>query len=169
MKKTLMLLMAVVLLTLTVVRAQQPWVTHKVNNRVSFKFPSTPREFIPGSFMAVAPDSSVVYIFTLVDFAKVANLDSAALAPVKATPEFAAQLKTGMKQSLPDVNLSDFKIGIWKGFTCYTSSGLDSKNKEYDMFMFIIGNNLYSLSTVIANGASLKGRDDFFASIILSN
>ena len=145
MKKTLMLLTAAVLLTLTVVRAQQPWVTHRVDNRVSIKFPSTPREFIPGSFMSVAPDSSVVYIFTLVDFAKVANLDSAALAPIKATPEFAAELKAGMKGSLPDVNFSDFTIGDFKGFTSYSTSGLDPKKKRYDMFMFIIGTNFYSL------------------------
>ena len=162
-----MLLTAAVLLTLTVVRAQQPWVTHRVDNRVSIKFPSTPREFIPGSFMSVAPDSSIVYIFTLVDFAKVANLDSAALAPIKATPEFAAELKAGMKGSLPDVNFSDFTIGDFKGFTSYSTSGFDSKKKRYDMFMFIVGNNFYSLSIVTSNGSSLANRDKFFASIAL--
>jgi hypothetical protein len=165
MKKILVLLVAIVLLTIAVVRAQQPWVTHKVNDRVSIKFPSTPREFIPGSFMSVVPDSSVVYIFTVVDFAEVANLDSAALAPVKATPEFAAELKTGMKRSLPDVNFSDFAIGDFKGFTSYSTSGLDSKKKRYDMFMFIIGTNFYSLSIVTAYGGLLENRDKFFASI----
>jgi hypothetical protein len=168
MKKPLTMLVAVVLLTLTVVHAQQPWVSHKVNNRVSFKFPSTPREFIPGSFMSVSPDSSVVYIFTLVDFAKVANLDSAALAPVKATPEFAAELKKGMKQSLPDVSLSDFAIGKFNGFTSYSSWGFDPKKKRYDMFMFIIGTNFYSFSTVTTYGTLLSSRDRFFASIRLT-
>lgn len=168
MKKLLMLLIAVMLLALTVVHAQQPWVTHNVDSKVSVKFPSTPREFIPGSFMAVAPDSSVVYIFTVVDFAKVANLDSAALAPVKATPEFAAQLKSGMKQSLPEVDLSDFLIGNFKGFTSYTTSGFDPKKKRYDMFMFIIGTNFYSLSVVTYYGTLLASRDKFFASIALT-
>jgi hypothetical protein len=166
--KRIFTLVIAAMLMVTIAQAQNGWVTHQADNRISVKFPSEPKELTPGSFIAIGADS-VAYIFTEVDLLKVAGLDSVALAPIKTTAEFTAQMKTGMKQSLPDVNLSDFKIGIWKGFTCYTSSGLDSKNKEYDMFMFIIGNNLYSLSTVIANGASLKGRDDFFASIILSN
>jgi len=157
-----------VLFTLTIAYAQESWVNHKVDNKVSIKFPSQPKEFMPGSFLAMAPDSSVVYIFTLVDFAKVANLDSAALAPVKATPAFAAELKTGMTKSLPDVNLADFTIGNYKGYTSYTTSGLDSKKKRYDMFMFIMGTNFYSLSVVTTYGALLEGRDKFFASITLS-
>jgi hypothetical protein len=88
---------------------------------------------------------------------------------LKATPEFASQLKTGLNQSLPDVQLQDFKIGTWKGFTSYTSTGTDSKKKQYDMFLFIIGNKLYSVSTIIAGGASLEGRDIFFKSVMLSN
>ena len=160
MKKIFTLVIAA-MLTVTITHAQNGWVTHQADDRISVKFPSEPKELTPGSFIALGADS-VAYVFTVVDFVKVAGIDSVALAPVKATPEFAAELKTGMKQSLPDVNLSDFKISTWKGFTCYTSSGIDSKNKEYDMFMFIIGNKLYSLSTVIANGASLKGQDRFF-------
>jgi hypothetical protein len=166
--KKILVFAAILLLTSAIVNAQQPWVTHKVDNKVSIQFPTTPKEFIPGSFMSVEPDSSVAYVFTLVDFAKVANLDSAALAPVKATPEFAAQLKTGMIQSLPDVNLSDFVIGDFKGYTSYSTSGFDSKKKRYDMFMFIIGTNFYSLSIVTAYGASLENRDKFFASIQLN-
>jgi hypothetical protein len=167
--KKILSMVIVTLLTVTIVHAQSGWVTHKGDNRISVKFPSEPKELTPGSFMATVKDSSVVCVFTIVDFVQVAGVDSVALAPVKATPEFAAQLKSGMKQSLPDVNLADFAIGTWKGFTSYTSSGIDSKKKRYDMFMFIIGNKLYSLSTIIANGASLKGRDDFFASVELSN
>jgi hypothetical protein len=91
------------------------------------------------------------------------------LAPMKTTPEFAAQLKTGMKQSLPDVDFPDFTIGTWKGFTSYSSTGLDSKKKKYDMFMFIIGNNLYSVSTVRNDGVSTTGRDNFLNSIVVSN
>lgn len=168
MKKVLSLVIAA-LLTITLAHAQYGWVTHKGDNRISVKFPSEPKEFTAGSFMATVKDSSVICVFTIVDFVQVAGVDSVALAPVKATPEFAAQLKSGMKQSLPDVDLADFAIGNWKGFTSYTTSGVDSKKKRYDMFMFIIGNKLYSLSTIIANGASLKGRDDFFASVELSN
>jgi hypothetical protein len=145
--KKVFALVITALFAITTVYAQDGWITHKGDNRISVKFPSEPKELTPGSFMATDKDN-MAYIFTLVDFVQVAGIDSVALAPMKATPEFAAQLKTGMKQSLPDVNLEDFKIGTWKGFTSYSSSGLDSKNKSYDMFMFIIGNKLYDYPLV---------------------
>ena len=167
MKKLITLVIAV-LLAVTIVHAQEGWVTHKGDNRISVKFPSAPSEVIAGTYAAKDKDS-VVYVFTIVDFVQVAGIDSIALAPLKATPEFASQLKTGLNQSLPDVQLQDFKIGTWKGFTSYTSTGTDSKKKQYDMFLFIIGNKLYSVSTIIAGGASLEGRDIFFKSVMLSN
>ena len=153
------------LLTGTIVNAQQPWVTQKVDNRVSIKFPSTPVGSAASSFVTTAPDSSVACVFTVVDFAEVANLDSAALAPVKATPEFAAELKTGFKQKLSDVNFSDLVIGNYKGFTSYSTFGFDSKKKRYDIFMFIIGTNFYTLSVVTAYGGLLETRDKFFDSV----
>ncbi len=169
MKKIYFLIVAA-LIAVTTVNAQDGWITHKGDNRISVKFPSEPKELTPGSFMAVDKDS-IAYIFTIVDLAQVANIDSAALAPMKATPEFAAQLKSGMEQGLPgvDLDLADFTIGNWKGFTSYRSSGLDSKKKKYDLLMFIIGSKLYNVSTVAADGVSTKGRDDFFNSIQLSN
>jgi hypothetical protein len=168
MKKTLTLLIATVF-AITVASAQVGWVTHRADNRISVKFPSEPVENPPGSFIATNKDSTVAYILTVVDFVQVANIDSVALAPMKATPEFAAQLKTGLSQSLPAVELSDFTIGTWKGFTSYTGTGKDPKMKRYDIFMFIIGNKLYSVSTVTSDGVSLEGRDIFLNSIVLSN
>ncbi len=166
--KKIYLLILIVLITLSFANAQDGWVTHKGDNRISVKFPTAPTESTPGSFTAIDKDS-VAYIFTIVDFVQVANIDSVTLAPMKATPEFAAQLKTGMKQSLPDVDFPDFAIGTWKGFTSYTSSGVDSKKRKYDMFMFIIGNKLYSVSTVSGSNAGTSGRDNFVNSIMVSN
>lgn len=156
------------LITITTAHAQDDWVTHKGDNRISIKFPVEPKELTPGSFIAVDKDS-IVYIFTIVDFQVVANLDSVALAPIKTTPEFADQLKTGMKQGLPDVDFPDFAIGTWKGFTSYNSIGFDSKKQKYDVFMFIIGDKLYSVSTVAKEGASDEGHNNFIHSIMLSN
>jgi hypothetical protein len=165
--KKMLLLIFTILFAGTIVQAQDSWVSQKIDNRVSIKFPSQPTDDGAGSFVAVAPDSSVAYIFTLVDFAKIANLDSAGLAPIKATPEFAAQLKKGFKQSMPSVDLADLTIGTYKGFTSYSTSGFDAKKKRYDMFMFIIGTNFYSLTTVTVYGALLESRDKFFASITM--
>jgi hypothetical protein len=157
------------LITAVIANAQDGgWITHKGDNRISVKFPSEPKETTPGGFTAMDKDS-IAYIFTIVDFVQVANIDSVALAPMKATPEFAAELKSGLNQSLPDVQFPDFTIGTWKGFTSYTSTGIDSKKRRYDMFMFIIGNKLYSVSTVSASNTSTTGRDNFVNSIMLSN
>ncbi|SHN17785.1 hypothetical protein [Mucilaginibacter sp. OK098] len=166
--KKIYALVITLLITAGIVNAQDGWVTHKGDNRVSVKFPTDPKELVPGSFIASDKDS-IAYIFTIVDFVQVAGIDSVALAPIKATPEFAAQLKTGMNQSLPDVNLEDFSISTWKGFTSYHSTGTDSKKKNYDLFMFIIGNKLYSVSTIIPEGVSTKGREFFSNSIQISN
>jgi len=166
--KKIFILLAAVFFTAAIVKAQAGWVTHKGDNRISLKFPKEPKELTPGSFSA-SDNDSVAYIFTIVDFEKVAGIDSATLAPIKTTPEFAASMKTGMQQSLPDVTLPDFTIGTWKGFTCYKSTGYDSKKKRYDIFMFIIGNNLYSVSTVASPGVSSSGHEAFVNSIMVSN
>lgn len=167
--KRIAALLIITFFSVTLAYSQEGWIEHRADDRVSVKFPYEPAEKIPGSFIAISPDSSSAFVFTVVDFVKVANIDSVGLAPIKATPEFAAQLKTGILQSLPDVDLSDFKIGTWNGFTSYTANGVDPKMKKYDIFMFIIGNKLYSLSTIIGQGGSLQGRDTFFNSVTLSN
>ena len=167
MKKILTLVIAF-LLTVTIVHAQQGWVSHKADSRITVKFPLEPKEIIPGTFVSKGSDSTT-YVFTVVDFVAVAKIDSTALAPIKETPEFADQLKSGMSQSLPDVQLQDFEIGKWKGFTSYTTSGVDSKKRNYDIFMFIIGNKLYSLSTIVNSNGDGKGTGEFFKSIVLSN
>ena len=166
--KKILNVIVIVLLACTLTHAQQGWVNHKVDNKVSLKFPYPPKDLTPGTVVSISPDSSMVYIFTIVDFAKVAGLDSATLTPLETTPEFTAQLKGGIKQSLPNVDLSDFTIGTFNGFTSYTTSGSDAKKKRYDMFMFIIGTNFYSLSTVSKEGKSLDTRDKFFTSVTVT-
>jgi hypothetical protein len=168
MKKAITLIVAC-FIAVTIANAQAGWVTHRADNRISVQFPSEPVENPPGSFIATNDNKTLAYVFTVVDFVQVANVDSVALAPIKTTPEFAAQLKTGILQSLPAVDLSDFTIGTWKGFTSYTATGTDPDKKKYDMFMVIIGNKLYSFSTITAEGESLEGRDIFLKSIVLSN
>ncbi len=165
--KNLYVLVISLFITITAANAQDSWVTHKGDNRISLKFPSEPKELTPGSFIAVK--DSTAFVFTIVDFKVVSNIDSVALAPIKATREFADQLKTGLNQSLPDVTFEDLAIGTWKGFTSYTSTGVDSKKKRYDMFMFIIGSKLYSVSSISSAGVSNQGQKDFVNSIILSN
>jgi len=65
--------------------------------------------------------------------------------------------------------MADFTIGTYKGFTSYTSTGTDAAKKKYDMFMFIIGNKLYSVSTITAEGSPTTGHDAFLASVAVKN
>ncbi len=166
MKKIFSLVIAT-LFTITIVHAQVGWVNHKADNRISVKFPNEPKEVVAGTYAAHDKDS-VAYVFTMVDFVVVANIDSVALAPMKDTPDFAAELKKGINASLPNVALEDFKIGKWKGFSSYSTTGVNSvqKTKMY-MFMVLIGNKMYSLSAVVPDNVSTRGRDDFFASLAL--
>jgi hypothetical protein len=167
--KKILSLVTIAMLTVTVIRAQNGWITHKGDDRVSVKFPSEPKETVPGTFVSIASkDSSIVYVFSIVDFTKF-GIDSAALVPLKTIPQFAAQLKAGIKKSIPAADFEDIKISTWKGFTSYTTSGTDSKAKKYDMFMFIIGSKLYSLSTVRLSGVDVKGRDDYFAAVEITH
>ncbi len=166
--KKLLTLIAILIASIYVANAQTNWVTHKGDERISVKFPAEPKELIPGSFIVKGPDS-IVYVFTIIDFVKVAGVDSTTIAPVKDTPEFAAELLTGMKTKLPQVTFDDVKLGKWKGFSTYTSSGVDAKNKKYNLYMFIIGNKLYSMSTIKAVSNPGKGSADFFNSVELTN
>jgi hypothetical protein len=168
MKKNLLLLFSILIVG-NIAKSQTNWVTHKGDNRISVKFPAEPKELIKGTYGTALKDSSNVFIFTIVDFEEVAHIDSTALAPVKATPQFAAQLKEGMNKSLPMVKLEDFKIGSWKGFTSYTTTGTDNSNNKYNMFIFIIGTKLYSLSTILKPNSTTNLTADYFSSIVLSN
>jgi hypothetical protein len=168
MKKIIsMVILTVVSVTFTF--AQTAWITHKADNRISVKFPGEPKEVIAGTF-AMRDKDSVAYVFTVVDFVAVAGIDSTALAPMQDSPEFASQLKTGITSSLPGVAIDDFKVGKWKGHSSYTTSGVNTKDKsKMYMFMVLIGNKLYSLSAVIPEGKAITSRDEYFASLTLSN
>jgi len=167
--KKLITLLFTVIFAVNIIHAQTNWITHKADNRVSLKFPTEPVERIKGTFIATSKDTSIAYVFTVVDFAATAGVDSTAIAPYKTTPEFASQLKAGILKSLPTVELEDFKIGTWKGFTSYTSTGVDNKSKKYFLFMFIIGNKLYSVSSILAPNADIKKKDEFVSAVEISN
>jgi hypothetical protein len=170
--KKIVSLVILTVVSVTFAFAQTAWVTHKADNRISVKFPNEPKEVIPGTFVSIDKigTDSVGYALTVVDFQKVAGIDSATLVPIKTTPDFISQLKTGMAQSLPDVNLEDFKIGTWKGYTSYTSMGSSpAKKQKMYIFMVLIGSKMYSLAAMVPDGQAIAGRDQFFSSLTLTN
>jgi len=167
--KKIISLVVLTIVSVTFTFAQSIWINRKADNRISLKFPNEPKEIVTGTLMAHDKDS-LTYVFTVIDFVAVANIDSTALAPMQESPDFAAQLKQGMSSTLHDVTLDDFKIGKWKGHTSYTTTGVSNKDKsQLYTFMVLVGNKMYSLSAVIPAGKPVAGRDQFFSSLTLTN
>lgn len=166
--KKVPVLIAILVCALFSVHAQTGWVTFKVDSKVSIKFPADPSLLDANTYCVIDSGKKKAFLFTAIDFVKAGGIDSLTLLKQKNTPEFVAKLKTTMEQALTGVNLTDFAIGKWKGYTSYHASGLDDKKKRYDIFIFIIGDVGYCLSTVTKDGVPLDDRDKFFSSVILT-
>jgi hypothetical protein len=158
----------VLLFAVKALQAQDAWVTHKIDNRVSVKFPNQPKEVNPGCFVSTDKDSTV-YFFLGLDM-KMLDIDSTHLEEYYHTPEGLGHLKQIITRGFPDSDIGDLKIGTWKGLTSYTTSGINtSTQKKIYVFMFIMTNKkLYIQFISIPNGKSTKARDDYFGSTILN-
>jgi hypothetical protein len=165
--KNILNLIALLLLTSVITKAQSSWVDYKVDNHVSVKFPSKPAEIQPGTVGVVTADSVACRI-TLIDVQKVANLDSAKLASMKENPVFIDQLRAGMQRTAKGAELQPFKLGTWKGLTSYTSSGTGTANTQYKLFMVVYGTTIYSLSAKTPAKVDSKTADSFFDSMTFS-
>lgn len=167
MKKTYYLLLFVLLLS-AVTKAQTAWVTKNLDDKLSVKFPSEPQKLTRTGidvYTAKGKDS-VVYSASVIDYEVLAHLDSATLASLKDTQEFADQMKTGMATTMTKYTLGDIKIGKWKTYTAYTISGTDNATKNtVSMQMIIIGTKMYSLSYMVPATVSTKDNEIFLGSI----
>jgi len=167
MKKNLLLLLLAVSL-ISVGRAQNAWINYKIDSRLSVKVPAQPKQVDENSVMSSDNDGAT-YVITIADFEKLAGIDSAKIAPMAVTAEFANSLKTGMLSKMPGYTLGEVKIGNWKGYTCYNVDGSNGEMKiKIYTFMVLIGSKLYALTAVLPNNLTFTGKDDFFASIALN-
>jgi hypothetical protein len=164
MKKTF-LLVVIAILTAGLANAQTAWVTQRINNKVSVKFPNTPKITAQGYYFAAEKDSSSRYIAFMLDAPQVLQIDSAEVLKEAPNADFAAQFKTGMESTMTNVKLGDVTIGQWHGFPCYHINGSDPKQHRYDLFVFFTGDKMYGFVTYSSNPAVLTGRDKFYASV----
>ena len=65
--KKIIWLFVITFVCVTVGYAQDVWVSHKADDRISVKFPNEPKESVAGTFIAHDKDS-VGYALTVVDF-----------------------------------------------------------------------------------------------------
>lgn len=163
--KKIHLLLTAIILTVNISFAQTGWIDYKVDNRVSAKLPTAPQTLMEGTVMSLTPDSTIC-IVTKVDFKTVANLDSAALAPLLGTEEFASSLRTGMLSQMTGFTLSETKTGKLQGQYTFSIEGTSEaqKLKSYTL-MVVIGQYMYSFTAMVKDGRDAGHKDELFASI----
>jgi len=167
MRKAALLLLAAVL-SLNLVHAQTGWITYNIDAKLSIQVPAQPTKADQYSVMSISSDSTI-YIITKVDMTVAAGLDSAALAGLAPTEQFATEMRGGMQEKLQGYTLGDIKPGKWNG---YYSFSIDADNPttklRSSIFMIIIGSYLYSFSVVLREDRDPKLKDLFFNSLKLN-
>lgn len=150
MKKILLLLLLVLSVVFT--NAQTAWITKKLDGKISVKFPEEPTKTTKTaseSYVFKGKDS-IQYSATVLDYKILANLDSATLAPLKDSQQFADQMMAGMASQKPNYTFGEAKIGKWKTYTNYTFSGVDNTTKkQLSVQMILIGSKMYALTCLV--------------------
>lgn len=150
--------------------AQSTWITTKIDNRLSVKFPSTPEKTViaAGEIYMTKENDSTQYSATVLDLNIIAKLDSAALAPLKENKEFANQLIKSIAAQKPKYTFGDLTIGKWKTFTTYYTSAIDKTNNATAFVqMIFIGSKLYSITFKLPENLVTKNKEVFFSSVEL--
>ena len=130
--------------------------------------PAEPTSADEYSVISMTKDS-MVCVITKIDMQKVSGLDSAALAGLAPTADFANSVKTGMQEKMAGFTLGEVKTSKWNNYYCYNIDGANESTKVRSFtFMLIISNYLYSISAVLPDGRSTQPKDDFFASLTLN-
>jgi hypothetical protein len=163
--KKLSLLLITAFLASNFALAQSSWVNYKIDNKLSTRLPATPKTLNENSVYALDKDS-LVYIVTVLDLQKVAELDSAALIPLAPTPDFANKIKEGVEQKMNGFTMGDIKVGKWKDYTSYKlEGGNDAKQLNSYTFIVIVGSKLYALMTLTPENKTGKGKNSFYSSL----
>lgn len=148
-------------------KAQTNWVTKKLDEKLSVKFPVEPQVVKKNgfdSYLAKGNDS-VKYSTTVMDYQVVVHLDSATLAPMKDTQIFADQLGKGIASKKPNYTFGGVTIGKWNTYTTYTMSASENTNKStLLMRMILIGSKMYALSCLIPANLVTKNNEVFLGS-----
>jgi hypothetical protein len=149
--------------------AQTGWVKQSLDTKVSVKFPKAPevQEAGPTKIYKLLAEDSTAYTANAVDFEPL-GLDSATLATMAPTEEFADQFKNSFTTQLPGLKITQLDIAKWKDFNCYNIEGevAEKKIKVYIKCVFI-GSKLYSLFCAVSAKSDIKNKDTFINSIEL--
>jgi hypothetical protein len=167
MKKICYLLLFVLTLS-AAANAQTAWVTTKIDNKISVKFPAEPVKMSKptGDLYVYRAADSLAYSAAMLDMNIVVHLDSTKLAQVKDMQQFADQLVKGVASSKKNYTFGAVTIGQWKTYTCYNVSAKENtNNNSLLMQMILIGSKMYMLSCRIPAGMVTKNNEVFFSSV----
>ena len=166
-KTTFTLLFFIAFTTLSV-KAQTNWFRQRLNEQIAVHFPSTPEILGTGNNIVYRyiDKDIIIYSANIIDFKAAAHLDSAKLALMKDTQQFADALKGGMSRTAKNYEFGDVSLSKWEGCTTYNIIGknVEKKTKIY-ILIILIGSKGYSLSCIVPDIASSKRKNDFFSNV----
>ncbi|MEO6149661.1 MAG: hypothetical protein ABIP28_05845 [Mucilaginibacter sp.] len=144
--------------------AQSVWITRKIDNKLSLKFPEEPKEIKPGSFLASSADKGTLFVFSIIDTKQI-GYDSVEFESVKVTDSFLKNFKSGIKQSLSGFEIDDIKTDQWHNLTTYIITGVNPQGTKIDYLAIVIGAKIYALVTRRNKGIGTEDRDIYFKSV----
>jgi hypothetical protein len=170
MKKTYYVLLLVLLASVSA-KAQTGWVTQNVDEKISIKFPVETKKTTAANgsnVYTVKGQDSIGYSATMTDLNVTVHIDSAALAPLKDTQEFADQMMAGMASKKANYAFGAVTLGKWKNNTTYSITGTETTKKS-TLFvqMMLIGSKMYIFSCSIPPNLTTKNNEIFFSTIEL--
>lgn len=150
-----------VMFTVVIAKAQDGWITYKVDDKVSVKFPGEPMK--SNNEIAFRDKYDLQYSISSEDLVAHLGIDSTRLAEDQKTQDFLDFLKKRISTNLHSGVIEDFKIDNWKGYTSYRSviTGTSRKAKMY-IFMVLIGNKMYSLTAILYDYINPGTKEGFF-------
>jgi hypothetical protein len=166
MKKILLFLFTSVL-TFNTLHAQSTWINYSVDSRISVKVPFQPRKADKYSVIATTIDS-IIFVIRKVEMKQAAGLDSAALANLTGTSQFADGIKNEMMTNMKGYLFGDMRQDKWHGYHSYAINADNPTSKTINYtFMFIMGDYLYSFIVISRETKDPKWKEYFFHSIRL--
>ncbi|MBX2931102.1 MAG: hypothetical protein KF781_04020 [Chitinophagaceae bacterium] len=148
--------------------AQTDWVTIKLDNRISIKFPKEPAP-IDESMMGYKfmHDDGTLLTASLTDLEKM-GLDSASLAGMIETEEFLEQFKIGFSSQTPGTEIIQSNVVKWHNYVMYDIIGEDKEKGEKSFYKCLfMGSKMFVFVCILPAKGDINNRNMFFESMEL--
>lgn len=154
------------LITCVSVVNAQDWIVHKLDEKITLKFPQEPAQTGP-AWTATDKDSSsyIVSSFDLSQF----GVDSAMIASQYSSEMFIDQFKGGLQQQMANLNITKFESSTWNGYPAYNIEGsLTDSNKSISFLCVFMGTECYNFVFSGMQGVDTSNKNLFFTGITVT-